>query len=81
MRRLLGSRPIELLFIDGDHTLEGVRRDLELYGRLLAEGGLVAFHDIVSGPPGSVEAIELHDVVRFRDGKLNRPACRPATDA
>jgi hypothetical protein len=41
VRRLLGSRPIELLFIDGDHALEGVRRDLELYGRLLAEGGLV----------------------------------------
>lgn len=54
---LLGSRPVDVLFIDGDHTVEGVRRDLELYGPLLAEDGLVAFHDIVPGPHTSVGGV------------------------
>jgi predicted O-methyltransferase YrrM len=57
VRALLGSRPIELLFVDGDHSAGGVRRDLELYGPLLAEDGLVAFHDIVPGPPASVGGV------------------------
>ena len=57
VRWLLDSRPIDLLFIDGDHALEGVRRDLELYGPLLADDGLVAFHDIVPGPRASVGGV------------------------
>ena len=57
VRRLLDSRPIDLLFIDGDHALDGVRRDLELYGPLLADDGLVAFHDIVPGPRASVGGV------------------------
>jgi predicted O-methyltransferase YrrM len=44
---------LDFLFIDGDHSYEGVRRDFELYSPLVREGGLVAFHDIVpSGPRG-----------------------------
>ena len=45
---------LDLLFIDGDHTYEGVRRDWELYGPLVRAGGLVAFHDIV---PGSEDVV------------------------
>jgi predicted O-methyltransferase YrrM len=44
---ILTGRPIDFLMIDGDHTYEGVRRDFELYSPLVAEGGLIAFHDIV----------------------------------
>ena len=36
------------LFIDGDHTSEGVKRDWEMYSQLVRPGGLVAFHDIAS---------------------------------
>jgi predicted O-methyltransferase YrrM len=43
---LLGGRPVDLLFIDADHTYQGVKRDFELYGPLVRPGGLVAFHDI-----------------------------------
>lgn len=35
-----------LVWIDGDHTDPAVRRDWDLYGPLVARGGLVAFHDI-----------------------------------
>lgn len=41
---------IDVLFIDGDHTYDSVRRDYELYAPLVRDGGIVAFHDIVEGP-------------------------------
>jgi hypothetical protein len=37
---------IDVLVIDGDHSPEGVVRDLEMYGPLVAPGGLIALHDI-----------------------------------
>lgn len=44
--KLLNQRPIDFLFIDGDHRYAGVKRDYELYGGLVRPGGLIAFHDI-----------------------------------
>lgn len=43
----LGDTRLDLLFIDGDHTYDGVKRDFEMYSPLVAPGGLIAFHDIV----------------------------------
>jgi predicted O-methyltransferase YrrM len=37
--------PIDLLFIDGDHSYEGVRRDWEAFSRFLTEFGVAVFHD------------------------------------
>ena len=51
VKRLLNGRRIDFLFIDGDHTYEGVKRDFELYSPLVLTGGVVAFHDIVRFPP------------------------------
>ena len=39
------------MFIDGDHSYDGVRSDYEMYAPLVRNGGLVAFHDIVEGRP------------------------------
>lgn len=36
---------IRLLFIDGDHTYEGVRQDYAAWQHLVAPGGVIAFHD------------------------------------
>ena len=36
---------IDLIFIDGDHTYEGVKRDWELFLPHLSEFGVVVFHD------------------------------------
>jgi predicted O-methyltransferase YrrM len=44
--KLLGGRPVEFLFIDGDHSRDGVWQDFQTYSALLAPGGLIAFHDI-----------------------------------
>lgn len=41
----LGGRPIDFLFIDGDHTPEGVTSDWRLWSPLVRPGGLVGFHD------------------------------------
>lgn len=36
----------DLIFIDGDHTYEGVRRDFLNYRGLLSERGVILFHDV-----------------------------------
>jgi len=43
---LLGGRKLDFLFIDGDHSREGVWADFELYSSLVRPGGIVAFHDV-----------------------------------
>jgi cephalosporin hydroxylase len=42
----LNGNLIDFLFIDGDHTYEGVKQDYEMYSKLVAEEGWIAFHDI-----------------------------------
>jgi len=54
VKNILNSREVDFLFIDGDHTYEGVRKDFEMYGTLVKEGGKIAFHDIVIGPKEKV---------------------------
>lgn len=43
---LLGGECLDFLFIDGDHTYEGVKSDFQMYSPLVKKGGLIAFHDI-----------------------------------
>lgn len=42
--------PFDFLFIDGDHSTEGVKLDFEMYSPLVRPGGLVGFHDYNHGP-------------------------------
>ena len=46
VREVLGNQKIDFLFIDGDHSYEGVKRDYENYQSLLNDLAIVAFHDI-----------------------------------
>ena len=46
----LAGEPIDVLFIDGDHTYEGVKADYELYSPLVRPGGVIGFHDICPHP-------------------------------
>jgi len=50
-----GVGKLDFLFIDGDHTYEGVKQDFEMYSPLVCKGGLVAFHDIVGHDVGISE--------------------------
>ena len=40
------NKPICLLFIDGDHSYEGVKKDFEMWSPFVVKGGLIAFHDV-----------------------------------
>jgi predicted O-methyltransferase YrrM len=58
VQSLLHSAPLDFLFIDGDHTYEGVRADFEQYAPLVRPGGMVAMHDILPRQEGST--IQVH---------------------
>lgn len=45
-KQLFGCTLVDLLFIDGDHTYEGVKKDWEMYSPLVRPGGMVVFHDV-----------------------------------
>ena len=44
----IGDRQLDFLFIDGDHSYDGVKQDFKMYGPLVKKGGIIAFHDIVA---------------------------------
>lgn len=45
--RILGDELLDYLFVDADHTYDGVRNDFQMYAPLVRSGGIVAFHDII----------------------------------
>ncbi len=51
VKKQLNNKKVDFLFIDGDHTEEGVKQDYEMYSPLVNKGGLIAFHDIVEKQP------------------------------
>ena len=48
MENLLEGESVDFLFIDGDHTYPGVKRDWELYA---GRAKVIAFHDLVKHQP------------------------------
>ena len=49
---------IRFLFIDGDHTHEGVKKDIELFFPKLVSGSIVVFDDYFDGFPGLITAVD-----------------------
>ena len=50
LKYILNGEGIDFLFIDGDHSYEGVKKDFEMYAPLVKKGGIIALHDIVEHP-------------------------------
>jgi predicted O-methyltransferase YrrM len=72
VRSLDGLRAsVDLLFLDGDHSYEGVRADFESYSPLVRPGGLIAFHDVDStnNPTSEVDRLwaQLRDLYEVRE--------------
>jgi len=51
IEKLLDSKKLDVLLIDGDHTYEGVKKDFKMYSPLVKKGGLIIFHDIIVHDP------------------------------
>ena len=82
-RTALAGREVDVLFIDGDHSYEGVRADFEMYAPLVRAGGLIAFLDIAEHPAvpecqvhlfwrelaGESRTLELFDPTDVRGGQ------------
>jgi cephalosporin hydroxylase len=47
VEQILAGRKIDMLFIDGDHSYDGVKKDFDLYSPMVRQGGLIALHDIM----------------------------------
>ena len=60
------TRPIRLLWIDGDHVYESVKQDLALFRPYLAPGAIVAMHDVLGTWPGPLRVF-VEDVLASND--------------
>lgn len=48
--RAFSGAPADFVFVDADHSYEGIRGDFEAWRPLIAEGGIIAFHDSAPSP-------------------------------
>ncbi len=55
VKAILDGREIDFLFIDGDHTYKGVKKDFEIYSLLVKRNGTIALHDIIECKVRGVE--------------------------
>ncbi len=60
------DRPIDLLFIDGDHRYEAVKADFDLFEPKIVDGGILAMHDVgVGAGPRRVAFEAIYGSPRF----------------
>ena len=60
LKKRLKNKKVNLLFIDGDHSYEGVKKDFEMYAPLVKKNGIIAFHDIVKVSPDYAPDVEVN---------------------
>lgn len=63
----------DLLFIDADHTHDGVEIEHTLYAPLVAKGGIVAFHDAL--PRKGFEEVEVHRYIDQLPYRMQHVGC------
>jgi predicted O-methyltransferase YrrM len=47
VKNILRDEPLDILYIDGDHSYDGVKMDFEIYKRFCNEKTIICFHDII----------------------------------
>jgi predicted O-methyltransferase YrrM len=50
-----GLSTVDFIFIDGDHSFEGIRQDWELWTPFVTKDGIVALYDSCSTPARDIE--------------------------
>ena len=68
----LQNTRIRFLFIDGDHSKEGVEKDIRLFFPLLLEGAIIVFDDFSVNFPGLLVAVESLLVALERERERER---------
>lgn len=56
------ERKIRFLWIDGDHTYSGTKPDFDMFSPFMAEGAMVAFHDVMHRFDGPIRVF-MEDVL------------------
>ncbi len=64
---LLKNKKVDLLWIDGDHSYEGVKQDIKDWLPLVPNGGFVIFHDYRKWPTYGVKEVVDENI---KDNKL-----------
>ena len=77
-RELLPHAPFDFVFIDGDHTYQGLQADWAGWSPLMAEGGYVALHDSRSTPQRRIDDA---GSVRFTRDVIKKDARFEVVDA
>ena len=54
----LQKTPLRMAFIDGDHTYDGVKKDVLALSDMIVENGYLCFHDYSDTFPGVVRAVD-----------------------
>lgn len=58
---------LDFIYIDGNHTYEAVKKDIELYYPKVKKGGVIGGHDFVASEQGVVRA-----AIEFADQKKSK---------
>ena len=61
---VLAGRPIDMLYIDGDHMYVPCKEDWGMYAPLVRPGGVVVLHDAVIEDNPTVEVYQFYREVR-----------------
>lgn len=80
LEKELQGESLDFIFIDGDHTYDGVKSDFINYKKYLKDGGYIAFHDI-DYPSSTIslgcevykfwnELKEEYDFIEFKQGSF-----------
>ena len=69
LQGLLKGKKVDVLHIDGDHSLAGVLQDWEMYSPLVRPGGLVLLHDAVN--PTEEVSLALAELQRRKPGNVD----------
>ena len=66
------EHPVDLLFIDADHSYDAVKRDWQAWRRHLRAGGIAAFHDCRVAPnsPSRLGSMEYYERELAREVSL-----------
>lgn len=71
--KVLADKKLRMLFIDGDHSKEGVQKDVNLFFPLLIDGALVVFDDYSKRFTGMMEVVD--DIMK--QGKASKVMTYP----